>query len=71
MVEGIGNVNQHQPAVQQSQTVAQRPATDDDQTQDPNAGNRTRVALDEAVQQHIQDEAAKRQERGQNLNITV
>ena len=71
MVDGIGNVNQHQPALQQSQVVVQPPATNEDQAQDPNNGNRTRVLLDEAVQKHIEDESAKRQERGQNLNISV
>lgn len=71
MVDGIGNVNQHQPALQQSQAVVQPPATNADQAQDPNNGNRSRVLLDEAVQKHIEDEAAKRQERGQNLNISV
>ncbi|NKB43504.1 MAG: hypothetical protein GKS03_04415 [Alphaproteobacteria bacterium] len=71
MVDGIGNVNEHQPALQQSQTVKQPATTDANQAQDPNSGNRNRELLDEAVQQHIIDEAAKRDERGQNLNISV
>ena len=71
MVDGIGNINEHQPALQQSQTVKQPATTDTNQAQDPNSGNRNRELLDEAVQQHIIDEAAKRDERGQNLNISV
>ncbi|MGB1875616.1 MAG: hypothetical protein ACPHGY_01655 [Rhodospirillaceae bacterium] len=71
MVDGIGNINEHQPALQQTQTVKQPATTEATQAQDPNSGNRTRELLDEAVQKHINDEAAKRQERGQNLNIGV
>lgn len=71
MVDGIGNINEHQPALQQTQTVKQKPTTDAAQAQDPNSGNRSRELLDEAVRQHILDEAAKRDERGQNLNISV
>lgn len=71
MVDGVGNINEHQPALQQTQTVKQPATTDATQAQDPNSGNRSRELLDEAVQKHIIDEAAKREDRGQNLNISV
>ena len=62
MIDGVGNINQHQPALQQTQTVRQQPTTDTAQAQDPNSGNRTRELLGDAVQQHIIDEATERDE---------
>jgi hypothetical protein len=46
MVDGIGNINEHQPALQQTQTVKQPATTKATQAQDPNSGNRTRELLD-------------------------
>ena len=71
MVDGIGEVTTHQPALQQSQKVSQPATTEANAADDPNRGNRTKDLQDEAVQQHVTDEAAKREERGQALNIQV
>lgn len=69
MAESIGALNPHQPALQQTQTVKQTEASDTNQAQDPNSGSRTKEILDDAIRQHAVDEAAKRQERGQLLNV--
>lgn len=71
MVDGISETNPHLPALQQSQVVAQPPTTEAGQVDDPNRGNRTRELQEDAVRQHQIDEAAKRENRGQQLNITV
>ena len=63
MSDIIGEINPHQPALQQTQTVKQPNATDTNQTQDPNSGSRTRYLLDDAIRQHAIDEAAKREDR--------
>ena len=71
MVDGIGENNPHLPALQQSQVVSQPPTSETGQTDDPNRGNRTKELQDDAIRQHAIDEAAKRESRGQQLNITV
>lgn len=71
MAEGIGALNPHQPALQQTQTVKQPEAPETTQGQDPNSGSRTKEILDDAIRQHAVDEAAKRAERGQVLNVQV
>lgn len=71
MAEGIGSLDPHQPALQQTQTVKQPEASDANQAQDPNSGSRTKEILDDAIRQHAVDEAAKREERGQLLNVRV
>ncbi len=71
IIGGIGEANPHLPALQQTQTVSQPPTAESGQADDPNSGNRTKDLQDEAVSQHIVDEAAKREDRGQQLNITI
>ncbi len=71
MVDGIGETNPHLPALQQNQVVSQPPTSETGQADDPNRGNRTRELQEDAARQHIIDEAAKRENRGQQLNITV
>ena len=71
MVDGIGETNTHLPALQQSQQVSQPATTEANAAQDPNRGNSTKTLQDEAIRQHITDEAAKRAERGQVLNVRV
>jgi hypothetical protein len=71
MVAGIGEPNTHLPALQQPQRVIQPTATESNAAEDPNRGNRNKDLKDEAVRQHVVDEAAKREDRGQELNISV
>lgn len=71
MTDAIGAVAPHQPALQQTQTVKQTEGTDATLAQDPNSGSRTKQILDDAIRQHAVDEAAKRQDRGQLLNVQV
>lgn len=71
MVDGIAENNPHLPALQQSQQVSQPATTEANAAADPNRGSQTRALQDEAIRQHIADEAAKREERGQVLNVRV
>ena len=60
-----------QPALQQTQAVKQPDATDAARGQDPNEGGRARAIQEDAIRQQEIDKAAKREDRGQELNITV
>ena len=71
MVDGVSEANPHLPALQQSQRVSQPATTESGAAEDPNRGNRTQEIQQDAIRQHQTDEAAKREERGQLVNVRV